>query len=112
MITQKTRKQLRKKRHMRIRAKVKGTSSIPRVAVHKSNTSLYLQLIDDSKSITLASAKGSGKNIQTARELGSRFAQIIKKKGVLRVVFDREGYRYHGTVKAIADAIREGGVMI
>lgn len=100
------------KRKLRIRAKVTGTADRPRMAVFKSNVALYVQLIDDTKSVTVLAAKADGKSVEKAKELGAKIAQMAKKKGISSVVFDRGGFRYHGVVKALADASREGGLTI
>ena len=98
-------KQNRLKRKRRIRASVRGTSARPRLSVYRSNKYVYCQIIDDSKSVTLVGVKGSDPKI-----LGKEIAERAKKKKISEIVFDRSGYRYHGKVKAIADAAREGGL--
>ena len=107
----------RKKRHRRVRSKVSGTSDRPRLNVFRSEKHIYAQVIDDSKGITLCSASsvekafdGSGSNKEAARKVGKTLAQRAKEKGVESVVFDRGGYIYHGRVKELADAAREGGL--
>lgn len=82
------------------------------MAVFKSNVALYVQLIDDTKGVTILSAKSDGKSVAKATELGAQIAQLAKKKGITTVVFDRGGFRYHGVIKALADASREGGLTI
>ncbi|HAR20592.1 MAG TPA: 50S ribosomal protein L18 [Cytophagales bacterium] len=102
----------------RIRKKVKGTSDRPRLSVFRSNTSIYAQLIDDTKGITLVSSSsklqvseiGSTKLIQS-RFVGLNIAKIALEKGVKEVVFDRNGYLYHGRVKSLAEGAREGGLI-
>ena len=109
---------------MRIRAKVKGTSKVPRLAVFRSTAHIYAQLIDDASSKTLVSAsdmelkakkakspKGEvGRNVSIAKEVGLLIAEKAKKLGVEAAVFDRGGFKYHGRIKSIADGAREGGL--
>src|SRR5438270_11992697 len=104
--------------HDRIRRKVEGTEVRPRLAVYRSLKHIYAQVIDDSKGHTLTAASSSekkagisnGGNVGGAKEVGKLIAQRAKEKGVTKVVFDRGGYLYHGRVKALADAAREGGL--
>lgn len=103
---------LRQKRKARVRAKVSGTTARPRLSVFKSNTSVAAQIIDDSKGITLASARVKGKTKASGKELGEKIAKLALAKKITTVVFDRSGYRFHGTVKEIADGAREGGLTI
>ncbi len=119
MGSQKTREEARDIRHLRIRKKVRGTPECPRVSVYRGNRHLYAQIIDDEAGNTLVSAstlspelKGKIKkfNIATAKELGMLLASKAKGKGIEKVVFDRGGYKYHGKIKALADAAREGGL--
>jgi large subunit ribosomal protein L18 len=112
MIKAITIKQSRLKRLARVRAKVKGDSSRPRLSVFRSNTTLSAQFIDDTKGFVILTERIDGKNILKAKELGKTIAQSGLKKGITRAVFDRSGYRYHGVVKALADAVREGGIKI
>ena len=98
-----------------IRRKISGTAETPRLSVFKSNKGIYAQLVDDLKGHTLASAssKELGKNavnIEVSKELGKKFAEKAKAAGIEKVVFDRNGYPYHGKVKAFAEAAREGGL--
>lgn len=97
-------------RHRRVRAKIHGTDRRPRLAVFRSNRSLYAQLIDDVKRITLASGKADSKNMSSAQKLGKLLADKFKKLGVGNIVFDRGGYKYHGSIRALADALRQGGI--
>ncbi len=101
-------------RHKRLRAKISGTSEMPRFSVYKSNTSVYGQIIDDTKGITLASYsadKAKGKNfVEKSANAGKELAKIAIEKGVSKVVFDRGGFIYTGKVKAFADGAREGGL--
>jgi large subunit ribosomal protein L18 len=107
----------RKKIHYRIRKKITGTPSRPRLTVYRSNKSIYCQAIDDIAGHTLASAssqeEGVPKNItkvEQAKAVGKLVAERIMAKNVQSVVFDRGGYLYHGRVKALADGAREGGL--
>lgn len=103
----------------RIRKRVSGTAQRPRLSVFRSNTNIYAQIIDDVNGVTLASASSSVKEIasktnitktEQARLVGQLAAKNAIEKGVTEVVFDRGGYLYHGRVKALADAAREGGL--
>lgn len=95
----------RERRRKRIRAKVAGTAARPRLAVFKSNTALYAQVIDDAAGKTLAAARG-----KDPKAVGAEVAKNALAKSVKKVVFDRGGYLYTGSVKALADAAREGGL--
>lgn len=97
---------------MRIRAKVSGTEVRPRMAVFRSHKALYVQLIDDESATTIFSMKTQGTTVANAKALGAEVAQAAKKKGINSVVFDRGGFQYHGVIKALADAAREGGLTI
>lgn len=108
----KTHYELRKKRKARVRAKVTGTQKRPRLSVFRSNSAVSAQIIDDTKGVTLLALRVKGKNKAAGKTLGTEIAKIALKKGVKTVVFDRSGYRFHGTVKEIADAAREGGLKI
>jgi large subunit ribosomal protein L18 len=107
-----TRFNLRQKRKARVRAKVTGTAVRPRLCVFRSNTAVSVQIIDDTKGVTLLAKRLSGKNKAAGKTLGTEIAKLALKKGIKTVVFDRSGYRFHGTVKEIADAAREGGLKI
>lgn|SRR5690606_28889396 len=104
----------RKARQSRIRARVIGTAEKPRLAVFKSNTAIYAQLIDDAAGKTIVAAdtrKEKGDTLlNKAMALGSTIAKEAKGKGVEAVVFDRGGFRYQGAIAALADAAREGGL--
>lgn len=107
----------RLRRHKRIRAKISGTSARPRLAVFRSNTNIYAQVIDDENGVTLLSAstlekefEGYGGNIEAAKAVGTMIAKKALERGITEVVFDRGGYVYHGRVQALADAAREGGL--
>ncbi len=106
----------RNKIKKRIRAKISGTAVLPRLSVYRSNKAVYVQLIDDDKGHTLASAssleisKEKSVNMSIAREVGKRLAEKALQNGIDKVVFDRNGYLYHGRVKALAEGAREGGL--
>ncbi len=103
----------RERRRHKIRKTVQGTSARPRLVVFRSNTGVYAQLIDDMQGFTLAAAssKGlSGKKSEVAKQTGTTLAGIATEKGIKSVVFDRNGYLYHGRVKALAEGAREGGL--
>jgi large subunit ribosomal protein L18 len=109
----KTRQELRRRRHLRVRKRVSGTSERPRLVVFRSLKHIYAQLVDDATSRTLATVsdqKLSGKKSEKSTEVGKLIAQKAKDAGVTSVVFDRAGYRYHGRVKAVADGAREAGL--
>lgn len=105
-----SRKEKRTKRKAGIAAKIRGTDRRLRMSVFRSNRFMSVQLIDDTKGTTLMSVAGSGKNIKEAKALGSEIAKQAVSHGIKTVVFDRGGFRYHGAVKALADAAREGGL--
>ncbi len=106
-----TKHQLRASRKRRIRAKVAGTPARPRLTVYVSLTKVYAQIIDDSAGKTLAaSSSAKGKNMASATKVGQEIAKKAKDLKVTSVVFDRNGRRYHGRIKALADAAREGGL--
>lgn len=108
----KTKKEMRLKRKLSIRRKLSGTSKRPRLAIFRSNMRMVAQIIDDDKAVTIVSAWVKGKNISAAVSLGKTIADMAKAKKITKVVFDRSGYRYHGAVKALADAVREGGLEV
>ncbi len=113
-------RQLAQRRHFRVRKKVAGTPQRPRMSVRFTNENIYVQFIDDAAGNTLASASTLDKglpdraklaaNAVTAKKIGARAAEAAKSKGITSVVFDRSAARYHGKVKALADAAREGGL--
>ncbi len=112
-----SRKDARSRRHARVRKNVRGTSERPRLAVFRSNKYIYAQVIDDIEGRTLASAssqesdlRAGALNIDTASKVGALVATRAKDAGVEHVVFDRGGYKFHGKVKALADAAREEGL--
>lgn len=103
----------------RIRNKISGTSDVPRVAVFRSNKQIYVQVIDDLNKATLLAASSKEKEVasvksvkktEQAKLVGKLLAAKCKEKGIEKVVFDRSGYKYHGRVKSLADAAREGGL--
>lgn len=103
----------RHRRHKRIRARVKGTSDIPRLCVFRSAKHIYAQLIDDDKGKTLVFADDSGikkSGVDAAKEVGKIIAEKAIEKKIKKVVFDRGGYKYHGRVKALAESARETGL--
>lgn len=107
----------RKKRHKRVRGKISGTPERPRLNVFRSEKHIYAQVIDDINGVTLCSAssvekgfEGSGSNKEGARSVGRKVAERAGAKGINNVVFDRGGYIYHGRVKELAQAAREGGL--
>lgn len=108
--------QLRRAQRNRSRLKKMGNGR-PRLSVHRSSKHIYAQIIDDLNGVTLAAAStleagvdGSGATVAAAQEVGRKVAERAKEKGLTDVVFDRGGYIYHGRVKALADAAREGGL--
>lgn len=105
-----TRKTMRKSRQRRIRAVVRGSAKRPRFAVYRSGSALLVQIIDDIAGKTLVSKRSVGKNIAIATSLGREIAIRALKRKITSVVFDRGGNRYHGVIKALADAAREGGL--
>nr|WP_224749652.1 50S ribosomal protein L18 [Polycladospora coralii] len=110
----------RKKRHLRVRKKIAGTTMRPRLSVFRSSKNIYVQLIDDTTGTTLAAAstidsalkdkEQSGATVEAARTVGALVAERALEKGVKEVVFDRGGYIYHGRIKALAEGAREGGL--
>ncbi len=109
----KTRSGLRTRRHVRVRAKVKGTEERPRLVVFRSDKHIYAQLVNDVVQRTIVTVTDSGltgKKTEKSVEVGKRIAEKAKAAGISKVVFDRAGYQYHGRVKAVADGAREGGL--
>ena len=107
----------RKRRHKRVRGKISGTQDRPRLNVFRSDKHIYAQVIDDVNGNTLCAASslekdfgGSGGNKEAAKKVGKLVAERAKAKGIETVVFDRGGYIYHGRVKELAEAAREGGL--
>ena len=114
-----TKLERRSRIRMRIRKKISGTIEAPRVAVFRSNKQIYAQVINDLKGETILSASSKEKDIavqtgikktEQAMLVGKLLASKCKEKGIEKVVFDRSGYKYHGRVKSLADAAREGGL--
>jgi large subunit ribosomal protein L18 len=113
-------RELRRKRSMRVRQRLHGTASKPRLSVHKSNKHIQAQLIDDSTGTTLASigtfseefrnTQYVSKNKESARKLGERLAELAKEKNIKEVLFDRGPFKYHGILAELADAARTGGL--
>ena len=117
MLLKADKNKLRRKRHLRVRNRVAGTAERPRLNVFRSLAHIYAQIIDDEKGTTLAAAssvekdfEGKGGNIAAAKAVGAAIAKKALDKGISEVVFDRGGYIYHGRVKALAEAAREGGL--
>jgi large subunit ribosomal protein L18 len=114
----KTKEARRLQRRRRVRAKITGTATRPRLAVFRSNNGVFAQLIDDEAGRTLASAQWTESDVRTlgrteqATKVGELIAQRAKAAGVETAVFDRGGYQYHGRVKAVADGAREAGLEI
>ena len=108
----KTKRRLARKR--RVRARITGTASRPRLSVSRSNTKVTAQLINDDNAVTICSASSlnmkGGSPLEKSTELGKEIAKLAKKKGVETVIFDRNGLLYHGNVKAVADGAREEGL--
>ena len=114
----KHKRQLRRRRH--VRNKIGGTPERPRLSVFRSSKHIYAQLIDDRTGATLAAASSKAKdlresaayggNVKAAQAVGKKLAEVAKEKGIQKAAFDRGHYRYHGRVKALADAAREGGL--
>jgi large subunit ribosomal protein L18 len=119
MLRQIDRKKVRRRVRYRIRKKIDGTAKRPRLAIFRSAKHIYAQAIDDTTGRTLAAASTqdsslktenpTGSSIEAAKQVGGLIAQKLKEVGVSSVVFDRGGYVYHGRIKALADAVREGG---
>lgn len=112
-------KKSRKRRHKKIRAKIRGTKNRPRLNVYRSNKHIYSQLVDDTTGDVLVSAKDididkeieyDNRKVALAFETGKLLAEKAEKEDIEEVVFDRSGYKYHGRVKALADGAREGGL--
>ncbi len=120
MIKKKSRSVVRAKKHRRIRNRISGTASVPRLAVFRSNNHMYAQIIDDVAQTTLVAASTVQKdvaeglektnNVEAAAAVGTAIAKRALEKGIDTVVYDRGGYIYQGKVKALADAAREAGL--
>ena len=114
-----TTREARERQHRRVRGKIAGTADRPRLVVFRSNRGIEAQLVDDDAGKTLAAASWlglkksfKGSKTEQASEVGKLLAENAKKAGVEQAVFDRGGYLYHGRVKALAEAAREGGLRI
>ena len=120
MVSKKSRSEVRRKKHMKLRNRFSGTAERPRLAVFRSNNHMYAQIIDDTVGRTLVSASTTQKevkaelektnNVDAAAYLGTVIAKRAIEAGIKEVVFDRGGFIYHGKVKALADAAREAGL--
>ncbi len=117
MVTRKDSNIQRKKRHTRVRAKISGTASRPRLCVYRSLSNIYAQIIDDTCGKTLVSASSNekefamyGGNKEAAKKVGEAVAKRALENGITEVVFDRGGYIFHGRVKELAEGAREGGL--
>ncbi len=114
-----TKLEKRSRIRLRIRKKISGTAEKPRIAVFRSNKQIYAQVIDDNNGVTLLSVSSREKEMaaqtgikktEQAKLVGKSLAEKCREKGIENVVFDRSGYKYHGRVKSLADAAREGGL--
>ena len=116
MIERVSRNLARERVHQRLRKRLRGSSARPRLNVFRSLKHIYAQVVDDSRGHTLVAAgsleqgSGNGGNVAGARDVGKLVAERALAKGIARVVFDRGGYKYHGRVKALAEAAREAGL--
>ena len=120
MISKKSRTEVRRKKHLKLRNRFSGTAKRPRLAVFRSNNHMYAQIIDDTVGNTLVAASTLEKaikadlektnNVEAAAYLGKAIAEKAKEKGIVDVVFDRGGFIYQGKVKALAEAAREAGL--
>ena len=116
MVSKESKNVSRKRRHARVRSKVKGTASCPRLCVYRSNKNIEAQIIDDAKKVTLVASSSmslkleNGSNVEAAAQVGADIAKKALAKKIKKVVFDRSGYIYHGRVKALAEAAREAGL--
>lgn len=118
MIKKKDKNAIRKKKHLHVRRRVSGTSQRPRLCVFRSSKNIYAQLIDDTKGVTLASSSSlektfdldKGTDVVAAKKVGELIGERAKEQGIDTVVFDRNGYIYHGRVQAVADGAREAGL--
>jgi large subunit ribosomal protein L18 len=117
-MARKDRAAVRRAVHTRIRKKVRGSAARPRLAIFRSLNHIYAQVIDDDSGRTLASASttekdlrgGTGGNVEAARRVGRAIAERLAGQGITSVVFDRGGFRYHGRIRALAEAAREAGL--
>ncbi len=117
MIKQVSKNVARMRRHKRVRNKISGTSTTPRLCVYRSNKHIHAQIIDDTKGVTLVSSSSltlklkNGSNIEAGKLVGEDIAKKALEKNISKVVFDRSGYIYHGRVKALAEGAREAGLV-
>jgi large subunit ribosomal protein L18 len=119
-MSKKTQEEARARRHRRVRARLSGTPSRPRLNVFRSLSNIYAQVIDDQSGVTLVSASSidadlkaqmdGKKKAEQAKLVGQAVAERARAKGITQVIFDRGGYMYHGRIKALADGAREGGL--
>jgi large subunit ribosomal protein L18 len=122
MISKINKKDIREKRHQRIRNKINGTPERPRLAVFRSNANIYVQIIDDEAGKTLCAASSLDKDLsaqvaemtktEAAKAVGEKIAKLAQSNNIEEVVFDRGGFLYHGRVKALADGAREAGLKL
>ena len=123
MKTRKSHNKLRQKRHLRMKTKSRGTGVRPRVSIFRSINNISLQLVDDTAGRTICSASTimkefkekkltNNNDIEAAKQLGLIFARKLKENNIEAVVFDRSGYKYHGKVKAVAEALREAEIKL
>ena len=116
MINNIDRSAIRRRKHLRVRAKISGTSLTPRLCVYRSNKNIEVQVIDDTRGATLTSSSSEqlhlerGNNIEAAKLVGADIAKKCLALKITKIKFDRAGYLYHGRVKALADAAREAGL--
>ncbi|MFT4148148.1 MAG: 50S ribosomal protein L18 [Micrococcaceae bacterium] len=115
----KSKQAVRGRRHLRVRKKISGTATRPRLVLNRSSRHMFVQLVDDSQGKTLFSAstmeadvKGQGNKTEQAKRVGGLVAERAKNAGIDSIVFDRSGYRYHGRIAAVADGAREGGLAL
>ena len=114
----KEKRERRRRRHWQVRRKLSGTAQRPRLCVFRSNKHISAQLVDDSEGRTLLAVSTlalrrdltRGGNVEAAQAVGDRLARLARERGITRVAFDRAGYKYHGRVKALAEAARAGGL--
>ncbi|NEW60842.1 50S ribosomal protein L18 [Sulfurovum sp. bin170] len=111
---QRRKNKLRAQRKARVRGKISGVETLPRVSIFKSNKHVYAQAIDDIAGVTLASVNGKKMGLKATREdatkVGASMADALKAKNIETIVFDRNGYLYHGVVASFADALRDAGI--
>ena len=116
MLKKTDKNQVRQRRHARVRRKISGTSTCPRLNVFRSNKHIHCQIIDDTTGTTLVACSSvelklaNGSNVEAAAAVGTELAKRAQAKNIENVVFDRGGYLYHGRVKAVADAARAAGL--